>query len=66
MLTEVFWMAFIGTVSAMVIKIASMTYKSKCKECSVCCIRVIRDIESEVKEDLELKQTQTENKESNS
>jgi len=54
MLSEVFWIAFITTASGMVIKLASMAYKSKCKECSFCCIKIIRDIESEVKEDLEL------------
>jgi len=38
----------------MILKLASLTYKSKCKECSVCCIKVVRDIENEVKEDLAL------------
>jgi hypothetical protein len=46
--------AFVTTISGMLIKLASMAYKSKCKECSFCCIKVIRDIESEVKEDLAL------------
>ena len=50
MLSEVFWVAFITTISGMLIKLASMAYKSKCKECSICCIKVVRDIESEVKE----------------
>lgn len=50
MLSEVFWVAFITTISGMVIKLASMAYKSKCKECSVCCLRVIRDVELEEKE----------------
>jgi len=54
MLSEVFWVAFVSTVSGMIIKIASMLYKSKCRECSICCIKVIRDIENEVKEDLAL------------
>ena len=50
MLSEVFWVAFVATVSAMVIKLASLCFKSKCKECSVCCIKVIRDVELEEKE----------------
>lgn len=54
MLSEVFWVAFITTISGMIIKLASMAYKSKCRECSVCCIKVVRDIENEVKEDLAL------------
>ena len=50
MLSEVFWVAFITTVSGMIIKIASMLYKSKCRECSLCCIKVIRDVDLEEKE----------------
>jgi len=50
MLSEIFWMAFITTISGMLLKLASLAYKSKCKECSVCCIRVIRDTETEQEE----------------
>lgn len=50
MLSEVFWIAFIGTTSGVLIKLASMAYKSKCKECTVCCINVKRDVEIEEKE----------------
>ena len=50
MLSEVFWVAFITTITGMIIKLASMAYKSKCKECSICCIKVIRDVDLEEKE----------------
>ena len=50
MLSEVFWVAFITTISGMIIKLASMAYKSKCKECEICCIKVKRDVELEEKE----------------
>ena len=50
MLSEVFWVAFITTISGVVIKLASMAYKSKCKECSLCCFSVKRDVELEEKE----------------
>ena len=50
MLSEIFWIAFISTTSGMIIKLASMAYKTKCKECSMCCIKVIRDVELEEKE----------------
>lgn len=50
MLSEVFWVAFITTISGMLIKLASMAYKSKCRECSICCIKVIRDVDLEEKE----------------
>ena len=51
MLSEVFWVAFVATSSAMVIKLASLCFQSKCKECTVCGgrIRIIRDTESEKK-----------------
>ena len=42
-----------------------MAYKSKCRECSVCCIKVVRDIESEVKEDLALGIEREESKKEN-
>ena len=50
MLSEVFWIAFVSTASGMIIKLASMAYKTKCKECSMCCFKVIRDVELEEKE----------------
>ena len=50
MLSEVFWIAFIGTVSGMIIKLASMAYKSKCKEFDLCCLKVKRDVELEERE----------------
>jgi len=50
MLSEVFWIAFVSSVSGMVIKLCSMAYKSKCKECSFGCIKIIRDVELEEKE----------------
>jgi hypothetical protein len=50
MLSEVFWVAFIGTTTGCLIKLASMAYKSKCKEVSCCCIKIVRDVEAEEKE----------------
>ena len=51
MLSEVFWVAFITTISGMIIKLCSMAYKSKCKEASICCLKIIRDTEAEEKEE---------------
>lgn len=51
MLSEVFWVAFITTVTGMVIKLASMCYKSKCKEVQFCCFKIVRDTVSEEKEE---------------
>jgi hypothetical protein len=50
MLSEVFWVAFITTITGMLIKLASMAYKSKCRECDVCCIKIKRDVDLEEKE----------------
>ena len=52
MLSEVFWISFVATASATVIKLASMCYKSKCSECSICGgrIKIIRDIAAETDE----------------
>ena len=51
MLSEIFWIAFIGTTTGCIIKLASMAYKSKCKEVACCCIKIIRDVEAEEKEE---------------
>ena len=50
MLSEVFWIAFVSTASGMIIKLASMAYKTKCKECSMCCLKITRDVELEERE----------------
>jgi hypothetical protein len=50
MLSEVFWVAFVTTISGMLIKCMSMAYKSKCKEVSLCCLKVVRDVDLEEKE----------------
>jgi hypothetical protein len=54
MLSEVFWVAFVATASATVIKLASLCHKSKCRECSVCGgrFKIIRDIEAETEIEL--------------
>lgn len=50
MLSEVFWVAFITTISGMILKLASLAYKSKCKEVDICCLKIKRDVEMEEKE----------------
>tara|TARA_R110000782_G_scaffold111089_1_gene200708 strand:- start:1240 stop:1455 length:216 start_codon:yes stop_codon:yes gene_type:complete len=53
MLSEVFWIAFISTISGLLIKICSMAYKSKCKNISCCfnCFTLERDVFLEEKEE---------------
>ena len=50
MLSEVFWVACITTISGMILKLASLAYKSKCKEVDICCLKIKRDVEMEEKE----------------
>ncbi len=48
-----FWLSsltiFIGGIGLIV----RYAYKSKCKEVSMCCIKIVRDTEAEEREDLE-------------
>ena len=50
MLSEVFWTFFITSLVGFLLKCASMAYKSKCKEVDICCIKIIRDVGLEEKE----------------
>ena len=50
-LSEVFWVAFLTTMTGFCLKLVSMAYKSKCKSCKMCCIEVIRDTDAEVEVD---------------
>jgi hypothetical protein len=47
----VFWSFFITSVIGFILKCGSMAYKSKCKEVSVCCLKIVRDVEAEGKLD---------------
>ena len=46
-MSEVFWVGFYSSMIAMILGIGSQCYKSKCKEVSFCCIKIIRDVEGE-------------------
>lgn len=49
-LSEVFYVCLLTTLSGMILKMASLCYKSKCREFSCCGFKVIRDVELENKE----------------
>lgn len=51
MLSEVFWSFFLTSVIGLLLKGASIVYKSKCRTVECCCIKINRDIEAEVKVD---------------
>jgi len=48
--SEIFWGSVIVTVSGLILKIISMSFKSKCSECSFCGISIKRNVEVEEKE----------------
>ena len=50
MLSEIFYLTLVATGSGLILKIAHMIFKSKCKEASCCCFKVVRDVEAEEKE----------------
>jgi len=50
MLSEVFWTFVISSSVALIAKIATLCFKSKCKEVTLCCLKVVRDTETEEKE----------------
>lgn len=52
-LTGSFWIASATMTFAFLGLIVRYSYKSKCKNFSICCLRIERDIESEKEEDIE-------------
>jgi hypothetical protein len=52
-LSETFWALLLTTLSGFVLMALKYCYKSKCSEINLCCITVKRNVEAEVKEDLE-------------
>jgi hypothetical protein len=56
-LSEIFWTFLISSVIGFIIVIVKTCYKSKCSSIDLCCIKITRNIDAEVKEDLELGNT---------
>ena len=49
-MTETFYMFVLTSVIGFVIAMTKMCYKSKCSEVDLCCIKIIRDTNTEEKE----------------
>jgi hypothetical protein len=47
MFSEVFFTGLYSSVIGLIIAVGAQCYKSKCKEVSCCCIKIIRDVEGE-------------------
>jgi len=64
-LSEVFYAMLVSTLAGLLIAVGKMCYKSKCSTIDLCCLRIVRNIEAEVKEDLEAPKSDDSKKESN-
>ena len=50
MLSEVFYTILLTTTAGLILKLFSLTYKSKCKRVKFGCIEIIRDVDIEENE----------------
>ena len=48
---QIFWTFFVTTVCGFLLALGRQMYKSKCKEVSCGCIKIVRDVESEMELD---------------
>ena len=46
-MSEVFWTGLYSSLIGFLLAMGSQCYKSKCKEVSFCCIKIIRDTTAE-------------------
>jgi hypothetical protein len=53
-LSEVFYTFLITSVIGLLLGVGRICYKSKCSSIDICCIKVVRNVDVELKEDLEL------------
>jgi hypothetical protein len=53
-LSEIFYTFLITSIIGLIIAVGKMCYKSKCSSIELCCFKITRNIEAEVKEDIEL------------
>lgn len=50
-LSEIFYTLLITSTIGLILAIAKICYKSKCKSVDCCCIKIVRDVEGEEKLD---------------
>ena len=56
-MSEVFWGLFLTTTVGLLLALGKMCYKSKCSTVELCCFKITRNIEAEMREDIELGST---------
>jgi hypothetical protein len=59
MFSEVFFTGLYSSLIGFLLAMGAQCYKSKCKEVSFCCIKIIRDVEGE--EELDIQQQRPQN-----
>lgn len=63
-LSEVFYTFLITSVVGFILALGRICYKSKCTSIDFCCLKITRNVEVELKEDLELGNKEEETKSS--
>ena len=48
---QIYWTFFVTTMCGFILALGRQMYKSKCKEVSCCCIKIVRDVKSEIELD---------------
>jgi len=59
MFSEVFFTGLYSSLIGLLLAMGAQCYRSKCKEVSFCCIKIIRDVEGE--EELDIQQQRPQN-----
>ena len=52
MLSEVFLTFCVSSFIGCILGVVTFCYRSKCRECSFCGIKIVRDVEIELQEDM--------------
>jgi len=53
-LSEIFYTFLITSVAAFILALGRICYKSKCSSIDFCCVKIVRNVEVEMKDDIEL------------
>ena len=53
-LSEVFYTFLITSIVGFILALGRICYKSKCSSIDFCCLKIIRNVDVEMKEDIEL------------
>ncbi len=61
MFTETFFVGLYSALMGFVLAISAQCYRSKCKEVSFCCIKIIRDTTAEEELDIQQQQQRSQN-----